>query len=64
MDFLSCLVVVMALTGKTQLSLILCLAPENGDFHGIPCDVKGVINSNQLSPFEAKVGCFLVSISC
>jgi len=64
MDFLNCLVVVMVLTGKIQLSVILCLAPKNGDFDGIPCDVKDVINSYQLSPFVAKVGCFLVSISC
>ncbi|KAI3408456.1 uncharacterized protein J3R85_020262 [Psidium guajava] len=41
--------------GKIQLSVILCLAPENGDFDGIPCDVKDVINSYQLSPFVAKV---------
>ncbi|XP_039161255.1 tRNA-specific adenosine deaminase TAD3-like [Eucalyptus grandis] len=27
---------------KIQLSVILCLAPENGDFDGIPCDVKDV----------------------
>ncbi|XP_039166220.1 tRNA-specific adenosine deaminase TAD3 isoform X2 [Eucalyptus grandis] len=41
--------------GQIQLSVILCLAPENGDFDGIPCDVKDVINSYQLSPFVAKV---------
>ncbi|KAF8019309.1 hypothetical protein BT93_G0097 [Corymbia citriodora subsp. variegata] len=41
--------------GKIQLSVILCLAPENGDFDGIPCDVKDVIGSYQLSPFVAKV---------
>ncbi|XP_056162749.1 tRNA-specific adenosine deaminase TAD3-like isoform X1 [Syzygium oleosum] len=41
--------------GKIQLSVILCLASENGDFDGIPCDVKDVINSYQLSPFVAKV---------
>ncbi|XP_048135291.1 tRNA-specific adenosine deaminase TAD3 isoform X3 [Rhodamnia argentea] len=27
---------------KVQLSVILCPAPENGDFDGIPCDVKDV----------------------
>ncbi|XP_056159812.1 tRNA-specific adenosine deaminase TAD3-like [Syzygium oleosum] len=41
--------------GKIQLSVILCLVPENGDFDGIPCDMKDVINSYQLSPFVAKV---------
>ncbi|KAI6704291.1 hypothetical protein NL676_013427 [Syzygium grande] len=41
--------------GTLQLSVILFLAPENGDFDGIPCDVKDVINSCQLSPFVAKV---------
>ncbi|KAK3438802.1 hypothetical protein EUGRSUZ_C03620 [Eucalyptus grandis] len=47
--------------GKIQLSVILCLAPENGDLDGISCDVKDVISSYQLSPFVAKVCKYIAS---
>ncbi|KAF3440952.1 hypothetical protein FNV43_RR19238 [Rhamnella rubrinervis] len=41
--------------GKTQLSVILCLACENGDQCRIPQGVQELINSYQLSAFVTKV---------
>ncbi|XP_031282528.1 tRNA-specific adenosine deaminase TAD3 [Pistacia vera] len=42
--------------GKTQLSVILCLAGENdSQLNSIPQDVQELINSYQLSPFITKV---------
>ncbi|WCJ17612.1 Cytidine/deoxycytidylate deaminase family protein [Euphorbia peplus] len=42
--------------GKTQLSVILCLATENEDhFNNLPLDVVELSNSYQLSPFITKV---------
>ncbi|CAN6555822.1 unnamed protein product [Malus baccata var. baccata] len=44
-------------TGKTQLSVILCLASQNGNqLDSIQNDVQELMNSYQLSPFITKVG--------
>lgn len=46
-------------TGKTQLSVILCLASEdNSLLNSLPQDVQELSNSYQLSPFVTKVGCY------
>ncbi|KAK9203954.1 hypothetical protein WN943_014211 [Citrus x changshan-huyou] len=45
------------LAGKTQLSMILCLADENDNrMNSLPQDVQELVNSYQLSPFITKVG--------
>ena len=45
------------LTGKTQLSVILCLAcGDDSQLDAIPNDVLELINANQLSTFITKVG--------
>lgn len=42
--------------GKTQLSMILCLADENDNrTNRLPQDVQELVNSYQLSPFITKV---------
>ncbi|KAH9778498.1 tRNA-specific adenosine deaminase TAD3 [Citrus sinensis] len=42
--------------GKTQLSMILCLADENDNrMNSLPQDVQELVNSYQLSPFITKV---------
>lgn len=42
--------------GKTQLSMILCLADENDNrMNSLPQDVQELVNSYQLSPFIMKV---------
>ncbi|KAL9228789.1 hypothetical protein vseg_004331 [Gypsophila vaccaria] len=42
--------------GKTELSVILCLAGENDvELESMPKDVRELVNSNQLSPFVTQV---------
>ena len=48
---------VLFFTGKTQLSVILCLASEdNSLLNSLPQDVQELSDSYQLSPFVTKVG--------
>lgn len=45
------------LTGKTQLSVILCLAcRDDSQLDAVPNDVLELINADQLSTFITKVG--------
>ncbi|XP_024031611.1 uncharacterized protein LOC21395848 isoform X2 [Morus notabilis] len=41
--------------GKTELSVILCVAENNNELCNIPNDVQDLITSYQLSPFRTKV---------
>ncbi|PKI55067.1 hypothetical protein CRG98_024533 [Punica granatum] len=41
--------------GKAELSVVLCIVPDNGDLRGMPPDVQELISSYQLSTFTTKV---------
>lgn len=46
-------------TGETQLTVILCLAPEHHDhLNNMPPDVQKLVDPYELSPFITQVGFF------